>query len=64
MDINMKEEQINKKIDSNSKEIYKAINVLLIEAKKNAKGNKAKAQIDESLEQISKLRTEMAHIDD
>lgn len=61
---NMKEEQINKKIDSNSKEIYKAINVLLIEAKKNAKGNKAKAQIDESLEQISKLRTEMAHIDD
>ena len=61
---NMKEEHMDKKSDFNNKEIYKAINVLLIEAKKNAKGKKAKAQIDKSLEHISKLQTEMAHVDD
>ena len=56
---NMKEDQLSEKTDSDNKEICKAINVLLNEAKKKAKGKEAKKQIDESIEQISKLLTEM-----
>ena len=56
---NIKEDQLSEKADSDNKEICKALNVLLNEAKKKAKGKEAKKQIDESIEQISKLLTEM-----